>query len=79
MFELPFDLLVSTLTGKLVRTSHVCVKCSFQIHNIYFVANLICLPLSRLDMILGMDWLLANRVMLNCSKKIYSVSLYSTC
>ena len=67
--ELPYDLLVSTPTGKLVRTSQVYVKCSFQIENKSFTANLICLPLSGLDVILGMDWLSANRVMLNCSKK----------
>ena len=34
-----------------------------------FVANLICLPLSSLDLILGMDWLSANHAMINCSEK----------
>ena len=33
------------------------------------VANLICLPLSGLDIILGMDWLSTNRIILNCSEK----------
>ena len=34
-----------------------------------FVANLICLPLSSLDLILGMDWLSANHAMINGSEK----------
>ena len=42
---------------------------SLRIEGRTFTANLICLPLSGLDIILGMDWLSANRVMLNCSDK----------
>ena len=68
-YELPYDLLVSTPINKLVRTSQVCTKLLFQINGRTFVVDLICLPLSGLDIILGMDWLSANRVMLNCSDK----------
>ena len=31
--------------------------------------DLICLPLSSLDIILGMNWLLTNHIMLDCSDK----------
>ena len=55
VFELPYNLLVSTPTNKLVRTSQVCMKLLFQIDGRTFVADLICLPLFGLDIILGMD------------------------
>ena len=31
--------------------------------------NLICLPLEGLDVILGMDWLSANRILIDCNEK----------
>ena len=51
--ELPNDLLVSTPINKPIRTSQVCVNIPFQIEGKTFVANLICLPLSGLDIILA--------------------------
>ena len=69
MSELLYMLIVSTPTGKLVKTCHCCLKCHFQIDGRSFVVNLICLPLSCLDLILCMDWLSANHAMINCSKK----------
>ena len=42
---------------------------SLRIEGRTFAANLIYLPLSGLNIILGMDWLSANRVMLNYSDK----------
>ena len=67
--ELPYDLLVSTPTNKPIKTNHICINVSLRIEGRTFAGNLICLPLSRLDIILSMDWLSANRVMLNCSDK----------
>jgi len=34
-----------------------------------FKVNLICLPLQGLDVILGMDWLSANHIRINCWEK----------
>jgi len=31
--------------------------------------NLICLPLQELEVILGMDWLSANRILIDCREK----------
>ena len=55
MSELLYILIVSTLTGKFVKTCHCCLNCHFQIDGRSFVENLICLSLSSLDLILGMD------------------------
>ena len=53
--ELPYELLVSTPTNEPIRTNHISMNVSLQIGGRTFTANLICLPLSRLDIILGMD------------------------
>ena len=76
--ELPYTLIISTLAGKPVKTSHCCLNCSFLIDDRSFVANLLCLPLSGLDLILGMDWLSANRAMINCSEKSIMLPLILT-
>jgi len=34
-----------------------------------FLIDLFCLPLSQIDVILGMDWLSSNHVLLNCFDK----------
>ena len=69
MSELPYMLIVSTLAGKAVKTYQCCLNFHFLIDGRSFVANLICLPLSGLDLILSMDWLSANHAMINCFEK----------
>nr|KYP33123.1 Gag polyprotein [Cajanus cajan] len=67
--SLSFELIVETPTGGSVSTSYVCLKCPLSIDGINFMVDLICLPLSQLDVILGMDWLSSNHVLLNCADK----------
>ena len=67
--KLPNDLLVSTPTNKPIKTSQICKNASLRIEGRIFVGNLIYLPLFGLNIILGMDWLSANRVMLSWSDK----------
>ena len=69
IFELPYDLSICTPIGKPVRITQVYLRCPFWINDRVFTANLICLSLFSLELILGMDWLLANHVMLNCSNR----------
>ena len=52
-----------------VTTSSVCLKCPLNICDKDFEVDLVCLPLSQLDVILGMDWLRANHVYFNCFAK----------
>ncbi|XP_027348048.1 uncharacterized protein LOC113859485 [Abrus precatorius] len=63
------EIVVSTPTNNPVTTSHVRLHCPIQIEGKSFLVNLICLPLSDLDVILGMDWLSANHVLLDCQEK----------
>jgi len=67
--ELQYDLVVSTPASGLVRTSTFCARCRIEVEGRKYRVNLICLPLEGLDVILGMDWLSANHILIDCNKK----------
>nr|KYP34338.1 hypothetical protein KK1_044729 [Cajanus cajan] len=67
--SLSFELIVETPTSGSVSTSDVCLKCPLSNDGRTFMVDLICLPLSQLDFILGMDCLSFNHVLLNCADK----------
>ncbi|XP_006601553.1 uncharacterized protein LOC114391587 [Glycine soja] len=64
------QVIVFTPTDKLVTTSIACLDCSMIINDKTFSVNLICLPLSHLNVVLGMDWLSSNHDLLNYKNKI---------
>ncbi|XP_016172678.1 uncharacterized protein LOC107615074 [Arachis ipaensis] len=47
----------------------VCQRVCILISGRSYLANLVCLPLVGLDIILGMDWLNENRVLLDCFER----------
>ncbi|XP_027915013.1 uncharacterized protein LOC114174373 [Vigna unguiculata] len=53
--ELQYDLVVSTPASGLVRTSTVCARCKIEVEG----ANVI----------LGMDWLSANHILIDCNER----------
>ena len=56
--SMPFlnnDLEVETPTSRSVLTFDVCLNCPIEISDRKFLIDLICLPLSQIDVILGMD------------------------
>jgi len=66
-FEFPtsfldVSLVVSTPTSEFVTTNKVCLNYSLFIKNRKFHVNLIYLPFSQLDVILGMDYSVSNQV-----------------
>ena len=69
MCELQCELVVSTPASGLVRTSSLCVRCLVEVEGRRYKVNLICLPLQELEVILGMDWLSANRILIDCREK----------
>ena len=75
MSKLPYVMLVSKFTNKPSRTSQVYLKCHFQIDGGSFKADLIFLSLPSLDLVLGIDWPLANHVMLSCFERSVTSSL----
>ncbi|XP_050878234.1 uncharacterized protein LOC127082055 [Lathyrus oleraceus] len=64
------NMVIDTPTMGSVTTSSVCLKCPLNICDKDFEVDLVCLPLSQLDVILGMDWLRANHVYINCFMKV---------
>ncbi|XP_072078172.1 uncharacterized protein [Arachis hypogaea] len=69
MTKLPYVLLVTTPAGKSVETQQVCQRVCILISDRSYLADLVCLPLVGLDIILGMDWLNENRVLLDCFER----------
>ena len=67
--DLGCELLVSTPSSGQVATSSVCVGCSMEVAGRRFNANLVCLPLEGLNVILGMDWLSNNHVIIDCGRR----------
>ena len=70
MSSLNKDLMVEIPTSGSMSTSHVCLNCPMEISGTTFLIDLICLPFSQIDVILGIDWLSSNHVLLNCFDKI---------
>nr|KYP33070.1 Transposon Ty3-I Gag-Pol polyprotein [Cajanus cajan] len=67
--DLGLRLLVSTLASTLVVVSELCVGCLIVVNEKRYKVNLICFPLVYMDIILGMDWLSANRILIDCANK----------
>ncbi|XP_058758243.1 uncharacterized protein LOC131631466 [Vicia villosa] len=63
------EMVVETPAKGSVTTSLVCLKCPLSIFDRDFLIDLVCLPLSGMDVILGMNWLEYNRVHINCFDK----------
>ncbi|XP_058742378.1 uncharacterized protein LOC131614856 [Vicia villosa] len=53
-----------------VTTSLVCENCPVSIFSKDFTVDLICLPMHELNVVLGMDWLMSNRVHIDCYQKL---------
>ncbi|XP_017423592.1 uncharacterized protein LOC108332800 [Vigna angularis] len=47
----------------------MCPQCPIVVEGHRFEVHLISLPLQGLDVILGIDWLSANHILIDCSKK----------
>ena len=69
VYSLNKYLVVETLTSSSMLTYNVCLNCSVEISGGTFLIDLICFPLSQIDVILGMDWLYSTHVLLNCFDK----------
>ena len=55
VFSLNDDLMVETPINGFILTFDVCLNCPIEISDRKFLIDLICLPLSQIDVILGMD------------------------
>ncbi|XP_016199882.1 uncharacterized protein LOC107640892 [Arachis ipaensis] len=67
---LGYDLKVYNATHKAMVTRLGCPQVLFRVKQRDFVHDLICLPMTGLDLFLGLDWLSKNHVLLDCSAKL---------
>ena len=64
--ELEIELVVSTTREGIIVTSSMCTECPVIIDGQRYKINMICIPLKDLEVILGMDWLSANHILIDC-------------
>jgi hypothetical protein len=63
-------MVVTNAMDDVVETPLVCENCSLSMNGRIFQVDLICLPLKKVDVVLGMDWLSANSVFIGCEEKL---------
>ncbi|XP_058753432.1 uncharacterized protein LOC131626613 [Vicia villosa] len=63
------EMVIDTPANGSVNTYLVCLKCHLSMFDRDVALDIICLPLSGLDVILGMNMLESNYVHINCYKK----------
>ena len=59
-------LYVSSPLGTRVRVDLICCGCELEISGILLTVDLRVMDMSEFDVILGMDWLTAHRVVIDC-------------
>ncbi|XP_058741757.1 uncharacterized protein LOC131614147 [Vicia villosa] len=62
-------MIISSATDDVVEAREFCKECSITFNGRIFVIDLICLPLKKIDVVLGMDGLSANSVYIGCKEK----------
>ncbi|XP_058741456.1 uncharacterized protein LOC131613835 [Vicia villosa] len=75
---LPYPMAISSATDDTVEARLICKDCSVSFNGRDFPIDLICLPLKRLDVILGMDWLSLNLVYIGCKEKAIFIPVEET-
>jgi hypothetical protein len=58
---------VTMATDGSIVANYVCENCLITVSRKTYYIDLVCLPMKQLDVILGMDWLLANHVYIGCA------------
>ncbi|XP_058760196.1 uncharacterized protein LOC131633499 [Vicia villosa] len=62
-------MVISSATDDVVEAREICKECSITFNGRRFLIDLIFLPLKKIDVVLGMDWLSANSVYIDCKEK----------
>jgi hypothetical protein len=62
-------MVIDTPANGSVTTALACRNCPLTIYGKHFGIDLVCLTLSQIDAIPGMNWLEFNRVYINCFTK----------
>ena len=60
---------VSSPLGTSVRVDKICQDCELEISGILLMVDLLVMDMSKFDVIIGMDWLTAHRVVIDCDRR----------
>ena len=60
---------VSSPLGTRVNVDQICRDCELEISGILLTVDLRVMDMSEFDIILGMDWLTAQRVVIDCDRR----------
>ena len=60
---------VSSPIGIRVRIDQICRDCELEISGILLTVDLRVMDITDFDVILGMDWLTADRVVIDCDRR----------
>ena len=60
---------VSSLIGTRVRVDQICWDCELEILGILLTVDLRVMDMLEFDVIIGMDWLTAHRVVIDCDRR----------
>lgn len=63
-------MVVTTSMDDVVETPLICENCSLPVNGRVFYIDLICLPLKKVNLVLGMDWISANSMFIWCEEKL---------
>ena len=61
---------VSSPLGSRVSIDQICSNCELEISGILLTVDLRVMDMSEFDVILGMDWLTAHRVVIDCDRRM---------
>ena len=71
---------VSSPIGTRVRVDQICPNCELEISGILLTVDLRVMDMTEFDVILGMDWLITHRVVIDCNRRrVTAYTLYGTC
>ncbi|GAU36214.1 hypothetical protein TSUD_363690 [Trifolium subterraneum] len=69
VYEMSGCMNIETPASGSVITCLVCRNCPVSVFGRHFGMDLVCIPLSGIDVIFGMNWLVFNQVHINCCEK----------
>ncbi|GAU48050.1 hypothetical protein TSUD_404850 [Trifolium subterraneum] len=69
VYEMSGCMNIETPASGSVITRLVCRNCPVSVFGRHFGMDLVCIPLSGIDVIFGMNWLVFNQVHINCCEK----------
>ncbi|GAU32901.1 hypothetical protein TSUD_393220 [Trifolium subterraneum] len=69
VYEMSGCMNIETPVSGSIITRLVCRNCHVSVFGRHFGMDLVCIPLSGIDVIFGMNWLVFNQVHINCCEK----------